>query len=59
MTGRGASRTISSRNLKHWLDAELGRASSIFFDVRDIETGEAWPYRLADGLAHSKAMVCL
>ena len=44
---------------KHWLDAALGRTSSIFFDVRDIETGEAWPYRLANGLAHSKAMVCL
>jgi TIR domain len=27
--------------------------------VHDIEIGEAWPYRLADGLAHSKAMVCL
>jgi hypothetical protein len=44
---------------RHWLDATLGRTSSIFFDVRDIETGESWPYRLADSLAHSKVMVCL
>lgn len=44
---------------KHWLDAELGRASSIFVDVHEIETGESWPYRLADALAHSKIMVCL
>ena len=44
---------------KHWLDTTLGRASSIFFDVRDIETGESWPYRLANALACSKVMVCL
>lgn len=45
--------------LKHWLDTILGRPSLIFFDVHDIETGEAWPYKLANGLACSKAMVCL
>jgi hypothetical protein len=45
--------------LRHWLDATLGRDSRIFFDVRDIETGESWPYRLAQALAHSKVMVCL
>jgi len=44
---------------KHWLDAALGRTSEIFFDVHDIETGDAWPYKLANGLAHSKTMVCL
>jgi hypothetical protein len=44
---------------KHWLDAELGRASSIFVDVHELETGESWPYRLADALAHSKVLVCL
>jgi hypothetical protein len=44
---------------RHWLDATLGRTSSVFFDVRDIETGESWPYRLANALAHSKVMVCL
>jgi len=44
---------------KHWLDTTLGRTSSVFFDVHDIETGESWPYRLAEGLAHSKVMVCL
>jgi TIR domain len=44
---------------QHWLDAALGHTSKIFFDVRDIETGDAWPYKLANGLAHSKTMVCL
>jgi TIR domain len=44
---------------KHWLDAALGRTSTLFFDVREIETGQSWPYRLADALAHSKVMVCL
>jgi len=44
---------------KHWLDAALGHNSSIFFDIRDIETGESWPHRLANGVAHSKTMVCL
>ena len=44
---------------RHWLDAALGRESKIFVDVREIETGDAWPYKLADGLAHSKTMVCL
>ncbi len=45
--------------LQHWLDTVLGQESKIFVDVREIETGDAWPYRIADGLAHSKTMVCL
>lgn len=45
--------------LQHWLDTVLGRKSDIFVDVHEIETGDAWPYRLADGLAHSRTMVCL
>ncbi len=44
---------------RHWLDTTPGRASSIFFDAREIETGESWPYRLAEALAHSRVMVCL
>ena len=44
---------------KHWLDTALGRAARIFVDVRDIDTGEDWPYKLAYGLSHSKTMVCL
>lgn len=44
---------------EHWLYTTLGRAPSIFFDTRDIETGQSWPYRLAEGLARSKVMVCL
>lgn len=45
--------------LQHWLQAELGRPPRIFFDANEIETGESWPLRLADGLAASKLMVCL
>jgi hypothetical protein len=45
--------------LKHWLDTALGRAARIFVDVRQIEAGDDWPYKLADGLARSKTMVCL
>ena len=44
---------------KHWLDARLGHSSSVFYDAQDIETGESWPYRLAEALARSKVMVCL
>jgi hypothetical protein len=44
---------------RHWLDAAVGRPSSIFFDAHDIETGEQWPAKLADALAHSKTMVSL
>jgi hypothetical protein len=44
---------------KHWLDATLGHTSSVFFDVNVIETGESWPYRLANSLARSRVMVCL
>jgi hypothetical protein len=45
--------------LQHWLDTSLGYTSKIFVDVQEIETGDAWPYKLADGLAHSKTMICL
>jgi len=44
---------------RHWLDTTLGRTSTVFFDEQEIETGESWPYRLADALAHSRVMVCL
>jgi hypothetical protein len=45
--------------LKHWLDTVLGHTAKIFVDVRQLEAGDDWPYKLADGLAHSKTMVCL
>jgi hypothetical protein len=45
--------------LAHWLGEELGRGPEIFFDARDVETGSVWPDTLADGLASSRAMVCL
>ena len=44
---------------QHWLEAELGQPPRIFFDADEIETGESWPSRLADGVASSKLMVCL
>jgi TIR domain len=44
---------------KHWLDAALGSTAQIFVDVREIEAGDDWPYKLANALAHSKTMVCL
>jgi TIR domain len=44
---------------KHWLDEAVGESSKIFFDAHDIETGEQWPSKLADALAHSKTMVSL
>src|SRR5215472_2736632 len=44
---------------KHWLDTAAGRPSDIFFDVHDIETGEQWPTKLANALAHSRTMVSL
>jgi hypothetical protein len=46
---------------EHWLEAELGRPPPprIFFDANEIETGESWPHRLAEGVASSKLMVCL
>jgi len=43
----------------HWLSAELGEDPRIYFDVDDLETGVAWPQRLANGVASSKVMVCL
>jgi hypothetical protein len=43
----------------HWLSAELGRTAKVFFDIDDIETGAAWPQKLAHGVASSKLMVCL
>ncbi|MEU4446735.1 toll/interleukin-1 receptor domain-containing protein [Actinosynnema sp. NPDC050801] len=45
--------------LDHWLSAELGAEARIYFDAEDIETGTAWPHRLATGLASSKVMLCL
>jgi hypothetical protein len=45
--------------LDHWLTTELGEPARIFFDVKDVEVGHAWPQRLADGLSSSKLMVCL
>jgi hypothetical protein len=47
------------RMLKHWLDTTRAMETSIFFDVRDIETGASWPHRLATSLAQSRTMVCL
>jgi hypothetical protein len=44
---------------RHWLAAEMGAPPRIFFDADMIETGEAWPYRLAVSIAASKIMVCL
>jgi len=44
---------------QHWLAAELGRSSKIFYDAEQIETGQSWPYELATGIALSKVMVCL
>lgn len=45
--------------LDHWLTSELGEDARIFFDADDIEAGQSWPQRLADGVASSKVMVCL
>jgi hypothetical protein len=45
--------------LRHWLDTTRGRTTRIFFDQDQIEAGEAWPHALADGLAHSRIMLCL
>jgi len=44
---------------RHWLQAELANPVRIFVDVNEIETGEAWPQRLAEGVASSKLMVSL
>ena len=45
--------------LQQWLDAWVGDDTKIFVDSRVIETGDSWPYRLADGLADSKIMLWL
>jgi TIR domain-containing protein len=45
--------------LDHWLSTELGEEARIFFDVNDIDTGQSWPERLADGVANSRLMLCL
>ena len=45
---------------EHYLGEELaGSGPKIFFDVNDIETGTAWPWKLANALARSKILVCL
>src|SRR5262245_22700326 len=44
---------------RHWLEAETKQESKILFDADVIETGEDWPARLADALAHSKTMLSL
>jgi hypothetical protein len=45
--------------LAHWLGAELGRTPKIYYDRRDVETGQRWPARLADGLSSSRVLVAL
>jgi len=42
----------------HWLGEELGVEARIFVDY-EIQTGDAWPARLALALSRSKALVCL
>jgi hypothetical protein len=45
---------------EHWLASTLGdETAKIYCAENDIETGESWPYHIADGLAHSRVMVCL
>jgi internalin A len=44
---------------QHWLGVELGRGPRIYYDKNAIEAGQSWPRQAADGLAHSKVMVCL
>jgi hypothetical protein len=43
----------------HYLGEELGYDARIFIDTEAIESGSAWPFRLAEGLSESKVMVCL
>jgi hypothetical protein len=45
--------------LEHWLAASLGRQSQIFYDVNEVDPGRSWPRELANGIAHSRTMVCL
>lgn len=44
---------------RHWLSAELGPPPRIFFDTDILETGQSWPDALAEGVSHSRVMVCL
>lgn len=44
---------------EHYLGEELGRDAHVFIDKNAIETGAAWPYKLAEGLAESRVLVCL
>jgi hypothetical protein len=44
---------------RHYLGEELGRSANIFIDTKEIETGVAWPFKLAEGLSQSKVLVCL
>lgn len=44
--------------LSHWLGAELGGKHGIFFD-QEVETGIAWPAKLADAIATSRILVAL
>jgi hypothetical protein len=44
---------------RHWLGATLGREPEIYFDEEVIRVGDTWPRHLADGLAHSRVLVCL
>jgi hypothetical protein len=43
---------------QHWLGEELGEDDRTFFD-QEIETGTAWPHRLAQALAESRILVPL
>jgi hypothetical protein len=45
--------------LEHWLTTSLGRQSKIFFDVKEVDLGRSWPSELANGIAHSRTMLCL
>jgi hypothetical protein len=45
--------------LEHWLTTSLGRQSQIFYDVKEVDVGRSWPSELANGIAHSRTMVCL
>jgi hypothetical protein len=44
---------------EHYLGEELGTDATVFFDEHAIETGTAWPLKLASALAKSKVLVCL
>jgi hypothetical protein len=44
---------------EHYLGEELGRDAHVFLDTSEIESGSVWPYKLAEGLAQSRVLVCL